>query len=313
MSRVFAWYKLDCPQNMTFPSETGRQKHGHGEISGLDVWIDTHCHLNAPEFAPDADAVREQARRAGVACCVIAAAQAADFARTQNLARRWGDTYALGIHPLYVINAPDQALEQIDAALTASASDPHLVAIGEIGLDYFIPELTREPLRSRQEHFCHEQLRLARKHNLPVIVHMRRAADQVLKALRRIEVPGGIVHAFNGSAQQTRQFIDMGFKLGLGGACTYARATRLRTLARSLPLQAIVLETDAPDMPPHWLYTPAEARAAGARPSRNTPGELPRIGAAIADLRGLPVDDLARATADNAMQALPKLKVLILG
>jgi len=276
------------------------------------MWIDTHCHLNAPEFAPDVDAVREQARRAGVACCVIPAVQTADFAATQNLARRWGDAYALGIHPLYVASAPDQALEQLDAALTASAGDPHLVAIGEIGLDYFVPELTCEPLRSRQEHFCREQFRLARKHKLPVLLHVRRSVDQLLQALRQIEVPGGIAHAFNGSAQQARQFIDMGFKLGLGGACTYERATRLRTLAQSLPLEAIVLETDAPDMPPHWLYTPAAARAAGA-PGRNTPGELPRIGATIAGLRGLAAADLAQATAGNAMRALPKLETLVGG
>jgi len=277
------------------------------------MWIDTHCHLNAPEFALDAGAVREQARRAGVARCVIPAVQAADFAPTQDLARRWGDVYALGIHPLYVAHAADDALQRLDAALTESAHDPHLAAVGEIGLDYFVPELTREPLRSRQEHFCREQLKLARGHKLPVLLHVRRSADRLLQALRQIEVPGGIAHAFNGSAQQARQFIDMGFKLGLGGACTYERATRLRTLARSLPLEAIVLETDAPDMPPHWLYTPAAARAAGAPPSRNTPGELPRIGAAIAGLRGVSADDLARATADTAARALPRLGAMIRG
>jgi TatD DNase family protein len=274
------------------------------------VWIDTHCHLSAPEFALDADAVREQARRAGVARCVIPVVQVADFSATQDLARRWGDAYALGIHPLYVANASDQALQQLDAALTESAHDPHLAAVGEIGLDYFVPELTREPLRARQAHLCREQLKLARKHGLPVLLHVRRAADWLLQALRQIQVPGGIAHAFNGSAQQARQFIGLGFKLGLGGACTYERATRLRTLARSLPLEAIVLETDAPDMPPHWLYTPAGARAAGTPLSRNTPGELPRIGAVIAGLRGMSADDLARATADNAARALPRISVL---
>jgi TatD DNase family protein len=276
-------------------------------------WIDTHCHLNAPEFAPDADAVRERARRAGVARCVIPAVQVSDFAATRDLARRLGDAYALGIHPLYVARAPEQALEQLDTALTESARDPRLVAIGEIGLDYFAPELAREPLRSKQEHFCREQLKLARRHSLPVLLHVRRSADQLLKMLRQIEVPGGIAHAFNGSAQQARQFIGLGFKLGLGGACTYDRATRLRALAQSLPLEALVLETDAPDMPPHWLYTPAAARAAGARLNRNTPGELPRIGAVITGLRGLPVADWAQATAVNALRALPKLGVLING
>jgi TatD DNase family protein len=271
------------------------------------MWIDTHCHLNAPEFASDADAVRGQARHVGVARCVIPAVQVADFAATRDLARRWNDAYALGIHPLYVANTPDQALEQLDAALTESARDPHLVAVGEIGLDYFVPELTREPLRARQEYFCREQIRLARQHGLPVLLHVRRSADQLLKMLRQIPVSGGIAHAFNGSTQQARQFIDLGFRLGLGGACTYERATRLRALARYLPLHAIVLETDAPDMPPHWLYTPAAMRAAGAPQSRNTPAELPRIGAGIAHLRGVSPDELARATAANAVQALPRL------
>ncbi|MDR2991900.1 MAG: TatD family hydrolase [Burkholderiaceae bacterium] len=275
------------------------------------MWIDTHCHLNAPEFASDVDAVREQARRAGVVCCVIPAVQASEFAATRDLAQRLGDAYALGIHPLYVADAPDQALEQLDAALTASASDPRLVAIGEIGLDYFVPELTREPLRVRQEHFCREQLKLARLHGLPVLLHVRRSADQLLHMLRHIETPGGIAHAFNGSAQQAWQFIGLGFKLGLGGTCTYERATRLRALAQSLPLGTIVLETDAPDMPPRWRYTPAAARSTGAPPSRNTPDELPRIGAEIANLRGMSAHDLAQATAVSAKQALPKLGVLI--
>jgi TatD DNase family protein len=248
-----------------------------------------------------------------VARCVIPAVQAADFALTQNLARRWDDAYALGIHPLYVANAPDQALERLDAALTESARDPRQAAVGEIGLDYFAPELTHEPLRSRQAYFYREQLKLAQRHGLPVLLHVRRSVDQVLQVLRQIEVPGGIAHAFNGSAQQARQFIDMGFKLGLGGACTHERATRLRALARSLPLEAIVLETDAPDMPPHWLYAPAAARAAGAPQGRNTPGELPRIGAAIARLRGLPPDELARITTANAVRALPGLGALIQG
>jgi len=283
---------------------------GHSPVDEKVVWIDTHCHLDAPEFASDVDRVREQARRAGVTHCVIPAVRVADFARARHLAWRFGDAYALGIHPLYVADAPPDALEQLDAALSAAAHDPHLAAVGEIGLDYFVADLTHEPLRSRQEHFYREQLRLARKHNLPVILHVRRSADQLHKALRQIEVPGGIAHAFNGSVQQARQFIDLGFKLGFGGACTYPHATHLRALAQTLPLDALVLETDAPDMPAHWLYTPAAARAAGTPQNRNTPAELPRIGTEIAQLRKMPADELARATLDNAQQALPRgLKV----
>ena len=162
-------------------------------------WIDTHCHLDAPEFAHDVAAVRARAAGAGVRMCVIPAVEVPNFTDASLLAHRTGDAYALGIHPLYVARAQDDALAQLDAALTERADDPRLVAVGEIGLDYFVPELTQAPLRQRQEHFYRAQLRLARKHGLPVILHVRRSVDQILKGLREIEVPGGIAHAFNGS------------------------------------------------------------------------------------------------------------------
>ncbi len=273
-------------------------------------WIDTHCHLDAPEFAPDVDAVRARATREGVRLCAIPAVEVPSFADAQALARRTGDAYALGIHPLYVARADDDALERLDEALTQSADDPHLVAVGEIGLDYFVPELTQSPLRERQEHFYRAQLRLARQHGLPVILHVRRSVDQILKGLREIAVPGGIAHAFNGSRQQADIFASMGFKLGFGGAVTYERATRLRALAAELPLDSLVLETDAPDIPPHWLYATAEQRAAGHAQGRNEPGELPRIAQVVADLRQLPLHELQAATEANALAALPRLRTL---
>ena len=273
-------------------------------------WVDTHCHLDAPEFAPDVDAVRARAAHEGVRLCVIPAVEVPSFADAQALARRTGDAYALGIHPLYVARADDDALDRLDEALTESAGDPQLVAVGEIGLDYFVPELTQGPLRERQEHFYRAQLRLARRHGLPVILHVRRSVDQVLKGLRDVPVPGGIAHAFNGSRQQAEIFTGMGFKLGFGGAVTYERATRLRALAADLALDALVLETDAPDIPPHWLYATADQRAAGQAQGRNEPGELPRIAQVVADLRGLPLADLQAATAANALAALPLLQAL---
>ena len=276
----------------------------------MQGWIDTHCHLDAPEFAPDVDAVRARAAHEGVRLCVIPAVEVPSFADAQALARRTGDAYALGIHPLYVARADDDALDRLDEALTESAGDPQLVAVGEIGLDYFVPELTQGPLRERQEHFYRAQLRLARRHGLPVILHVRRSVDQVLKGLRDVPVPGGIAHAFNGSRQQAEIFTGMGFKLGFGGAVTYERATRLRALAADLALDALVLETDAPDIPPHWLYATAEQRAAGQAQGRNEPGELPRIAQVVADLRGLPLADLQAATAANALAALPRLQAL---
>lgn len=275
------------------------------------VWIDTHCHLDAGEFVADVDAVRARATQAGVGLCVIPAVTVAAFDGARALAHRFGDAYALGIHPLYVDGVADDALAALDAALSAHALDPRLVAVGEIGLDYFVPELAAPgALRERQEFFYREQLRLARRHGLPVILHVRRSVDQILKGLREIAVPGGIAHAFNGSVQQAAMFGALGFRLGLGGAVTYERATRLRALAAELPPALIVLETDAPDIPPHWLYATAGERAAGAPQGRNEPAELPRIAAVIAALRQSTVAELARLSTDNARAALPRLQAL---
>ena len=275
------------------------------------MWIDTHCHLDAPEFACDRDAVRAQARDAGVRLCVLPAVQRSDWAGVQALAARHGDAYALGIHPLYVPAAQDEDLQALDAALSAARSDPRLVAVGEIGLDFFVPELCTPQMRERQWRFYLAQLQLARAHGLPVILHVRRSADLLLKGLRQVGVAGGIAHAFNGSVQQARAFTGLGFALGFGGAMTFERATALRSLACSLPIGALVLETDAPDIPPQWLYRTAEARAAGVPQGRNSPAELPRIARVLADLRGMDTPALAQATAANARRVLPRLQGLM--
>jgi TatD DNase family protein len=204
--------------------------------------------------------------------------------------------------------AADGDLQRLDEALAAAKDDPRLVAVGEIGLDYFVPGLNGP----RQELFYREQLALARCHALPVILHVRRSADQLLKHLRQAGVTG-IAHAFNGSAQQAQEFVKLGFKLGFGGTVTFERALQIRRLAVELPLSAIVLETDSPDIPPHWLYRTAEQRTAGEPQGRNEPGELPRIAQVVAQLRGIGVEQLAEATQHNAIEALPKLGPLISG
>jgi TatD DNase family protein len=270
-------------------------------------WVDTHCHLDAPEFAADRGDVRQRARNAGVTHCVIPAVEPAHFDAVRELAHAGGDAYALGIHPLRTPRAADEDLARVDEALAAHGGDPRLVAVGEIGLDHFAPGLDE----ARQELFYREQLRLARKHGLPVILHVRRSADALLKQLRRIDVGGGIAHAFNGSVQQANEFLRLGFKLGFGGVVTYERAHQVRRLAAELPLSAIVLETDAPDIPPHWLYATAAEREAGKPQGRNEPGELPRIASVLAQLRGVPPDELAQATRANAIAALPKLAGII--
>lgn len=268
------------------------------------TWIDTHCHLDAPEFAHDVDTVRAQARAAGVQHIVLPAVQMAHADAVRSLAHRHGDSYALGIHPLYTPQAADDDVEKLAQVLELHRNDPHLVAIGEVGLDFFVPRLDAE----RQTRFFRQQLQLARRFDLPVILHVRRSADALLKGLRDLPVQGGIAHAFNGSLQQAQAFIARGFKLGFGGALSYERALQLRRLATELPLEALVLETDAPDMPPHWLYRTAAERSTGQPQGRNTPAELPHIAQVLADLRGLPLQALAQQIHANALQALPRLR-----
>ena len=259
--------------------------------------------------------MRARAGAAGVALCVLPAVGAFNFAAVRELAHQFDDAYALGIHPLFVRQAQEGDLALLDAELALRRADPRLVAVGEIGLDYFVPELSESPWRERQEFFYREQLKLARKHGLPVILHVRRSADRLLKHLRELGSPGepwqGIGHAFNGSEQQAGEFIKLGLKLGFGGAVTFEPALQLRRLAASLPLSSLVLETDAPDIPPHWLYTTAEQRAQGQAQGRNEPAELPRIAAVLAQLRGLPAHELAAASTANALAALPGLQDLL--
>lgn len=266
------------------------------------MWIDTHCHLDAPEFDTDRDEVVARARAAGVQGLLIPAVERSNFEAVRELANRINGTYALGIHPLYVDRAAEQDLAALENELRAHQNDPRLVAVGEIGLDHFVEGLDR----AKQDYFYSAQLKLAHRFGLPVVLHVRRSADSLLKHLRREHVAGGIAHAFNGSEVQARAFVDLGFKLGFGGALTFERALQIRRLAQTLPLSSIVLETDAPDIPPHWLYVTASQRALGLR-SRNEPSELPRIGAVLAEIRGMALPSLAEATCANAIAALPRL------
>ena len=264
------------------------------------MWIDTHCHLDADAFDADLDAVLARAREGGVSMMVIPAVEVAGFAKAAQLAHRHGYAYALGIHPLYTTQAADSDIERLREALESARDDPRLVAVGEIGLDYAVEGLDRE----RQEWFYAQQLKLAREFRLPVILHVRRSADGLLKYLNRHEVIGGIAHAFNGSEDQALRMIARGLKLGYGGAMTYDGSLRIRQLASTLPDDAWVLETDAPDIPPQW-------RRKGGASLRNEPGDLPAMGQVMAQLRHLPLAEVAQLNRRNACAALPRLAALL--
>ncbi len=266
------------------------------------MWIDTHCHLDAHEFGAQSEALAQRALQAGVSMIVIPAVARADFGVVAELAARTPNaSYALGIHPIHVPQASEDDLLALRAAATRALDDARMVAIGEIGLDFFIPMLCEPAMRAKQEHFFREQLRIARDLGLPVLMHVRRSQDQILKHVRQIGPPGGIAHAFNGSVQQAHAYLELGLKLGFGGAMTFTRALQIRRLAASLPIEALVLETDAPDIAPSWLH-----------PGRNSPEQLPAIGQVLAELRGVTAADIAAATTANAHQALPRLRALMI-
>jgi TatD DNase family protein len=273
------------------------------------VWIDSHCHLDAEEFDPDRDQVVERARAAGVDMMLVPAVEAATFERVSAVAHQFGFGYALGIHPLYVSHAGESDLDQLAEAVRMAQVDPNFVGIGEIGLDF----AEGAPDVEQQEHLYQAQLRLARTWSLPVVLHVRRSADRLLKYLRRIDVPGGIAHAYNGSEQQAREFIACGFRLGFGGSATFNGSLRIRRHAAEVPETAIVVETDAPDIAPQWLHgqaSPLRQGSGGPGRRRNEPGELPRIAAVIAQLRSIPAEQLAQLNRRNVLDAFPRLAAL---
>lgn len=260
--------------------------------------LDTHCHLDAAEFDLDRDMVIARAQQADINAIVIPAVHTDNFLRVRTLAHSFDQGfYALGIHPMYVQHAHESDLEQLGAELSLHRNDPKLVAVGEIGLDFFIPEISHGAARVKQELFYEAQLKLARDFALPVLLHVRRSQDTLLKYLRRIQVKGGIAHAFNGSHQQARQFVELGFALGIGGAMTYARALQIRRLASEMPLEALVLETDSPDIPPAWLRDQR----------RNEPAQVVMIAQTLAELRGESLKHVLEHTAKTALRVLPRL------
>ena len=246
--------------------------------------FDSHCHLDFPEFDPDRDPVIRRARAAGVVGFVVPGTTRARWERLLEITGAYHDLHpALGLHPWFMGEHRPGDLEKLRRL--AEATRP--VAIGEIGLDF---QLKEYDAKSQLELF-QAQLRIAAELDLPVILHVRKAHEPVLKALRQVKVPGGVCHAFNGSLQQAERYMELGFRFGFGGMLTYPNAHRLHRLARELPLEHIVLETDAPSM-------------AGVkhRGERNSPEYLPEVLEKLAEIRGESKESLAKATTANAMR-----------
>jgi TatD DNase family protein len=250
-----------------------------------DCLIDSHCHLDAAEFDGGRDEVVAEAMRHGIGQILVPAVNQTTFAQTLAMRERYGCWLAFGLHPIYLAQHRDEHLADLERCL----DEERPVAVGEIGLDFFLPDL--DPVR--QEALFVEQLKLARKYGLPVVLHARRSQDRLLKYLRQVPVVGGIVHAFNGSEQQASAFLALGFKLGFGGAMSFRGSERIRRLAATLPLSALVLETDAPDMRPEW-----------AQAVPNRPGNVVRYAEILAELRGTSPEAVRTATHHNTLEAL---------
>lgn len=271
--------------------------------------LDSHCHLDAPEFDVDRDAVLDAALAAGVAGIVVPAYVAERWDGLLNLCRQlrpqgprlWP---ALGLHPVHLAAHVDADVSRLDTLLRAHDD---IVAVGEIGLDRFLPELVADGAWARQLALFEAQLVLAREHALPVILHARRCHADILASLKRVgHRTGGILHAFSGSVEEARQYVSLGMHLGLGGPLTWPQSARLRAVATSMPLSALVIETDAPDLVPfghHEQHADGRPRQPGER-VRNSPAYLPAVLDCFAAIRPEPREVLAEAFWQNAMTAL---------
>ncbi len=257
------------------------------------MWIDSHCHLDSLEFDADRDEVVALSRAAGVAAIINLPGHIDHFAQAKATRDRYGCLTGFGIHPMWVAGPYASSKREDIATVRAWVEREKPELIGEIGLDFFIPNFNQ----SEQEWFFSEQLKIARDFDLPVSLHVRRSQDHMLKHLRRIKVRGGFAHAFNGSAQQASEFVKLGFCLGFGGTATFPQAQRVRALLRDVPIENVVVETDAPDIPPSFLGTMGSD-------ARNSPVYLPQIGEVLAEVRGMPVAAFAAATSANVRRVL---------
>ena len=254
------------------------------------MWIDSHCHMDSELLCKNSETVISACISEGIDRIIIPSVSKANFDKIIKIAGKHKQcVYALGFHPMHLSDFEDGDLDLLEHYLLNN----NAVAVGEIGLDLFVQKNNQ----SLQEDIFKSQLKIAKKFDLPVIMHVRGAIDLVLKNLRKIKVRGGIAHAFNGSFQQADQLIELGFKLGFGGVMTYPRSKHIQALAKQLPIEAIVLETDSPDMPPEWL----------GNDENNQPKELGKIAEFFCHLRGLEPSKTADIIRVNTIEAIPKL------
>ncbi len=257
------------------------------------MWIDSHCHLDAPEFdAYRADVVM-RSRANGVSAIINLPGHVDHFEQAKLTRQVHGVITGYGIHPMWVAGPSGVSKRDDIATLRTWVEREKPDLIGEIGLDFFIPNFNQR----EQEWFYVEQLKIARDFDLPVSLHVRRSQDVLLKHLRKIKVRGGFAHAFNGSFQQAEEFVKLGFCLGFGGTATFPQAQQIRRLLREVPLENIVVETDAPDIPPSFLGTMGSQ-------ARNSPEYLPQIGEMLAEVRGISAKAFAAATTSNVWRVL---------
>ena len=248
--------------------------------------IDTHTHLDFPDFDADRAAVLARCRALGVEKLVVLGVYQANWQRLWDLVQGEDGLYAaFGLHPIYLQEHRPEHLTELRDWLERLAGKPKLCALGEFGLDWYVEGLDRE----RQQTLFEAQLALACEFELPALLHVRRAHAQTIATLKRYRPRrGGIVHAFAGSAEEAKEYLRLGFRLGLGGAATWPQANRLRKVVAQLPPDSMVLETDAPDMAPSMH--PGQ---------RNSPEYLAEICAALAELRGETKEVLAEASTRN--------------
>lgn len=250
--------------------------------------IDTHCHLDFSEFDNDRDLIIEQAQEAGVSDIIIPSVSQSTWHKTIVLCESYSQCHlALGLHPVFIDQHEPHHLLELDQLIASTPA----IAVGEIGLDYYLKNLDRD----KQHAFFSKQLIIAQKHKLPVIIHNRKAHDECIALLKEIDVGGGIIHAFNGSIQQAEKYIELGFLLGFGGMLTYPRSRKLRALAKKLPLNSIVLETDAPDM------TVQQHKGL-----RNSPHYLPFVLESLAEIKEKRPTDIAKILNENVRTLFPE-------